>query len=45
MKITDDIHVIGFSIAKVSKKYGKWILKMCGNPAISNRWGEKATLH
>jgi len=25
--------ILKFSIKKVLKKYGKWFLKMCGNPA------------
>ena len=33
MKRSNGIELTKFSIEKVLKKYGKWFLKMCGNPA------------
>jgi len=33
MKKSNGIAFFKFSIEKVLKKYGKWFLKMCGNPA------------
>jgi len=33
IKGSDGIEFFKFSIEKVLKKYGKWFLKMCGNPA------------
>jgi len=32
MKRSNGIELFRFSIEKVLKKYGKWYLKMCGNP-------------
>jgi len=32
MKIIDGIKIFSFSIEKVLKKYGKCLVKMCGNP-------------
>jgi len=33
MNRSKDIELFKLSIEKVLKKYGKWVLKMCGNPA------------
>jgi len=32
MKLNDGVKVFQFSIEKILKWYGKWCLKMCGNP-------------
>jgi len=34
MKINDGIETFQFGIENVLKKYGKWFLKMCGNPVL-----------
>jgi len=34
MKTSHGIELLKFSIGKVLKKYVKWFLKMCGNPAV-----------